>query len=222
MATKVQESLFYKVCDAFIAEYPMLKQGIFGGAKEADYKLIPFSSRVLSGYFKKHNNDQGNLQHGLDALAHMTFDFIRLQSRFQKTRKYHNDSNSNFIKEFYYNLHRMEGYYLDGLLLSYALWPNHLRIYYFYIKEFLTQLNKTVEIFEIGTGHGLMALTALEDLPDAKYSGIDLSPYSISYARDLLIKNDICQDQITLNLADGCIDNFLYDLDKPESGGHAA
>jgi 2-polyprenyl-3-methyl-5-hydroxy-6-metoxy-1,4-benzoquinol methylase len=85
----------------------------------------------------------------------------------------------------------MEGYYLDGLLLTYAFWINHAALYRCFVRTFLPRLPREARVLEIGVGHGLMALTLLRELPAARYEGLDISPFSLAYAARLLAANGI-------------------------------
>jgi len=96
----------------------------------------------------------------------------------------------------------MEGYYLDGLLLSYAFWRNHARMLRFFEDDFLAVLPRRAQLGEIGAGHGLMALRALARLPSAEYDGFDLSPFAITYAQSLLAANGVGAGRARLSCAD--------------------
>lgn len=68
--------------------------------------------------------------------------------------------------------------YMSGLLLSQALWPNHLAICDFYTRRFLAHVQPTSQHLEIGPGHGLLLFLAAERSP-REIAGWDISPTSL-------------------------------------------
>jgi SAM-dependent methyltransferase len=181
-----------------VAEHPVIRGGILGCE---DSELVPVAERVLD-IFRSRGGGNDALARGLEALAWVTFDFLRLQSRFARTGRYRNSDNGKLRQELYENAERMEGYYLDGLHLSYAFWPNHVRVFRFLETELLTQLDSTSAVFEIGVGHGLMATAALLRVPGSHYTGLDVSPFALARARELAAKNHIDGDRLQLVLTD--------------------
>lgn len=189
---------FAEVRARLVATHPVIRGGILGCE---DAELVAVAERVLD-IFRSRGEGDDALVRGLDALARMTFDFLRLQSRFIRTGRYRNADNEMLRQELYENAERMEGYYLDGLHLSYAFWPNHVRMLRFFEAELLAQLHPASALFEIGVGHGLMATLALLRAPESRYTGIDLSPFALARIRELAARNHIDGERLQLALAD--------------------
>jgi 2-polyprenyl-3-methyl-5-hydroxy-6-metoxy-1,4-benzoquinol methylase len=59
------------------------------------------------------------------------------------------------------------GRYMDGLLLSQVLWPNHLKIFDFYRHRFLAEVAPGKRHLEVGPGHGLLLHEAARMLSGA-------------------------------------------------------
>jgi 2-polyprenyl-3-methyl-5-hydroxy-6-metoxy-1,4-benzoquinol methylase len=146
---------------------------------------------VLGFLVRKCEAEGRSVDAALEALARMSFDFLRLQPRFMKTGRYRSAASGPLKERIYGQKEVMEGYYLDGLLLTYAFWVNHAALYRFFARTFLPRLAPEARVLEIGVGHGLMALTLLRELPQARYEGVDISPFSLSYAARLLSSNDV-------------------------------
>jgi len=121
----------------------------------------------------------------LESFAVLSFDFLRLQARFNKTGQYALASAEGLSENLYSDGEEMLGRYIDGLLLSYAMWPNHARILDFF-RQTVAQIPAGSKVREIGVGHGLMATMLHREVPEVEYVGIDLSPHTIAYCRQAL------------------------------------
>jgi 2-polyprenyl-3-methyl-5-hydroxy-6-metoxy-1,4-benzoquinol methylase len=193
--------------------FPIVASGLLD---PSDSDLGPYASRVLDYYFRKNGEDSFNS--ALDGLAKLSIDFIRLHARFVRTRTYRATSSAHFSAELYSQPAKMKEY-LDGLLLSYALWPNHTLIYRFFDEAFVQSVSETATVVEIGVGHGLMAATVLGRSSNIRYTGFDLSDSSLEYTRAMLQSNGVSQLRYSLHNADAtaAISNHL-----PESLGPRA
>jgi len=185
-----------------IQHYPLITNGLLFNDPTIDVRCRQNAVKVLDYYLRKTQYSAESLPRGLTAFGRVTFDFIKLQARFLKKGHYHHQNAAELIEQLYLNPENMKGYYLDGLLLSYAFWPNHAHLMRLFIENFLTTLSNNSCIGEVGTGHGLMALLTLLHLPTAHYLGIDVSPFALEYATELLIKNGIQTPCFNLQLGD--------------------
>jgi SAM-dependent methyltransferase len=84
-------------------------------------------------------------------------------------------------------------------LLTYAFWLNRARLYRFFVEDFLAALPSDARIGELGTGPGLLGLTALRRLPEARYDGLDASASSLTYAEGLLRANGVTAGRARLH-----------------------
>ena len=87
----------------------------------------------------------------------------------------------------YQDRRRMTSYML-GLALSYFLWGHHFEILSYY-RESLSEVAVRSRCLEIGSGHGLLAATLLEQRPDWRTLDIlDISPASLAMTRSILTR----------------------------------
>jgi 2-polyprenyl-3-methyl-5-hydroxy-6-metoxy-1,4-benzoquinol methylase len=106
------------------------------------------------------------------------------------------------VDELYNDPSKMKGYYLDGLALTYALWPNHARMIEFMSLEFLPKLRPGDRVVEVGPGHGLLSALMFDAQPDLHYTGVDISPSSLEYAAAALEQTGVDPARLTMVHAD--------------------
>jgi ubiquinone/menaquinone biosynthesis C-methylase UbiE len=182
----------------FRKRYPEIAGGLLFAVHDRDPDLEDYAESVLGVLVRKCEADGRSLDDALEALARMSFEFLRLQPRFMKTGRYRAKSAASVREGIYAQKEVMEGYYLDGLLLTYAFWINHTELYRYFVRTFLPRLPGPARVLEIGVGHGLMALTVLRELPASRYEGLDISPFSLSYAARLLAANGVDPGRVSL------------------------
>ena len=192
MPCSATDTAYDEAADWLSANFPECSSGLlFNAGAEERRALLPVGRRVLDCFLHKIGHQRSRLHQGLEALAEVSFDFLLRQARFRKTGSYEPRTAARVIREIYHNREKMEGSYLDGLLLTYAFWPNHARMLHCYVALLGSGQPSGPAVLEIGLGHGLMALTALVLLRSARYTAVDVSPHSLTYAYDLLEKNGI-------------------------------
>ncbi|HEX3942645.1 MAG TPA: class I SAM-dependent methyltransferase [Rhizomicrobium sp.] len=104
---------------------------------------------------------------------------------FRRHNAYRLSSFSDALRECYSNAPFMERY-MNGLLLSYAIWNNHAHAIAAYVLEYLPSLRPTTDLLEIGPGHGLLLFFAASSGFEGSVSGWDVSPTSIAQTRHTL------------------------------------
>lgn len=172
-----------EVCSRVGAQYPMIAGGLIDKLIAEDDPLWAYSEKAL-GYLQARYAD--GLDEVLEAFAIVSMDFLRLQARFLQTKQYARTQSAELVSELYNDDEKMSGYYLDGLAMTYVLWPNHVRMIAFFSEHFLPRLAPGAQLVEVGVGHGLMAALAFEAVPDLRYVGVDISPSSLAYAASSL------------------------------------
>src|ERR1700687_2991072 len=84
----------------------------------------------------------------------LSLEFLKLQRELEKSGRYLLATEREARERAYHNEGVYGGYYLSGLLLSEALWPNHHRLYEAFSKTFLPLLPDNGKIIEVGVGTG--------------------------------------------------------------------
>lgn len=135
-------------------------------------------------------------------LIEYTVTTIKEQVRFLHSGSYGHDDFDAVLAQVYSNPEVMKGFYLDGLLLSYAFWPSQLDLYRFFQGQFLPRLPQQGLGAEVGFGHGLYLLDVLTAQPGLRAQGFDISEHSLSYAARLLRQEGIAAERFQLGLAD--------------------
>jgi 2-polyprenyl-3-methyl-5-hydroxy-6-metoxy-1,4-benzoquinol methylase len=186
----------------FRSHYPQIAGGLLFSVADRDPDLDRHAEAVLGFLARKREAEGGSMDGALEGVARMSFDFLRLQPRFMKTGRYRAARSEPVRERIYARQEVMEGYYLDGLLLTYAFWVNHAALYRYFVRTFLPRLPRAPRVLEIGVGHGLMALTLLRELPEALYQGVDISPFSLDYAARLLSANGVDLSRASLREED--------------------
>lgn len=74
--------------------------------------------------------------------------------------------------------------YMYGLALTAFLWPNHLRLYEFFVRTFPRAMGG--RYLEVGPGHGYYLRRAAELGRFDELVGVDISPTSVALTRDIL------------------------------------
>jgi 2-polyprenyl-3-methyl-5-hydroxy-6-metoxy-1,4-benzoquinol methylase len=175
-------------------EYPLIARNLSPDGLSDEPLALTAAQSALDYAAKRCRNDPDALAQALDSFAEISFDFLRRQARFMKTGKYALTSADGLADDLYRNEDLMRGHYLDGLLMTYALWPNHARFLEFLDSAVCSQLGDTDHIVEVGVGHGLMATRMLQ-AARTSYTGIDLSPHAIAYCIDAFGATGISEDR---------------------------
>ncbi len=155
-----------------------------------------------------------DMNNGLEAFIQISHEFILLQSRFLKSKRYSSTNFSSVNHKIYQNEDYMKSIYLDGLLLTYVLWLNHKKVYDYFL-EFLNAQNlKSIHsCVEFGVGHGLMTYSLLKRFPNINYTGIDISTASLKFAQQrisAIFPNSI----LSFSRADATSKNLIKSLNK--------
>lgn len=177
-------------------DYPLL----FSDELTKFYQKTDYADRanhVLSIY-KNYISDKHWLS-GIQHFAQVSYDFIYSQSQFIRQGHYTKNSENVLKNELYNSREKMLGYYLQGLFLTYALWPNHVKMYDYYLNEFITVCKEGDRVFELGVGHGLMAHTLLNAQKSIHYTGVDISEHALHFTGNLLKRALIPYSQYQLH-----------------------
>jgi 2-polyprenyl-3-methyl-5-hydroxy-6-metoxy-1,4-benzoquinol methylase len=180
-------------------DFPMLARGLLANQLTADDPLWQWAALATEHVLRITGHDDRRISECAEAFVVTSLDFLRLQARFMKTGRYsHADASESL--GLYSDAERMTEY-LDGLALTYAMWPNHTRMLRFFVTEFVPLVPRAARILEIGPGHGLLASVLLRQREDVQYVGVDISPRSISYSAAAFAAAGIAEGRYDLVVA---------------------
>jgi 2-polyprenyl-3-methyl-5-hydroxy-6-metoxy-1,4-benzoquinol methylase len=181
-------------------EFPVLANGLLANQLADDDPLWEWAALAAEHVLRITGNDDRRISECTEAFVVTSLDFLRLQARFMKTGRYAHSSASE-TSALYADSGRMTEY-LDGLALTYAMWPNHTRMLSFYGSQFVPSIPPRGRVLEIGPGHGLFASVLLERRADVRYVGVDISARSVSYTAAAFAASGIAADRYELIVAD--------------------
>lgn len=138
---------------------------------------------TLSNYIEYSLAKMDSLEKVADAYLTIVKDTFREQLFFQRHGRYRYSTFSEVSESVYYNHDYMRNY-MYGLALTSYLWPNHLRMKR-YFEESIQGIGGD-KYLEIGPGHGLFFITAMQKKSFQSYLGLDLSPTSARMTREIV------------------------------------
>ena len=138
----------------------------------------------------------------IDSLIEYTYANLKEQARFMQTQAYAFSDFEDMIKEVYDNPDIMGRFYLEGLLLTHAYWPIHFDLHGVFEEHFLPSVPDRGVGCEFGFGPGLYLLEVLRRYPNTRTYSLDVSQFSIDYARKLLTVGGIDDSRYTLGHGD--------------------
>jgi SAM-dependent methyltransferase len=137
------------------------------------------ASRLSSLY----GNNQQWVPQVVRSYVMLSLEFLNLQRRLEESGRYLLSSEREALEQVYQNKDVFGAYYLSGLLLSEALWPNHHKLGCAFTDSFLTLLSSKSKVLEVGVGTGFHLYHLKNRRPDIAYEGVDISDYAIEFAR---------------------------------------
>ncbi len=181
------------IAAAITERYPIIQNGLLPQWQKPGDPEWDAAQWALK-YVLNSVEDREGIDQAVDSFAQTSIDFLRLQARFRQTRKYARTSTEGLVDELYSDPEEMQGHYLDGLAMTYAMWPNHAKLLDFYRREFVASLPDEPVSMEIGPGHGLLGFTLLSDRPAARYVGVDISEPALAFIGDAFAANGMDAD----------------------------
>lgn len=110
-------------------------------------------------------------------------DTLREQFYFQRHKRYRYSTFAEVADAVYFDDDYMSKY-MHGLAITAWLWPNHRDMHRYFAKSIPTA--KAGTYLEVGPGHGVYMMTAMNLSRYARFEGIDLSPTSVEMTTALL------------------------------------
>ena len=152
--------------------------------EQPDYDRA-FLAQICRLAFEKCGNDVGNYRKALADFVHLSEEFVRLQIELDRDGKYKYSSFEEVRAIVYDNPEVMEGRYLNGLLISQALWMNHRKIYSYFVDDFCSNNPPAGKVLEVPTGSGVYVTEFARLNPGWEARGVDLSRSSVEFTREI-------------------------------------
>lgn len=183
--------------DPFRARYPVFTAVVAGVLARSPFQakaVVPFLTAQDDEFWSRAERAMARLDVVLraagidagkvaDAYLGMCKEMLAEQIKFAKTGRYSMPSAAEAYDRVYADRSVMEPY-MVGLALSQFLWPNHYRIYDMFVR-LTAALPAPRHYLEIGAGHGLFLLQALDAFAETAATVIDLSPVSARLCGDV-------------------------------------
>ena len=189
-------------------DYPVLANGLLANQLADDDPLWEWAVVAAEHVLQTTGTDDRRISECAEAFVVTSLDFLRLQARFLKTGAYARSS-AAATSTLYSDGDRMTEY-LDGLALSYAMWPNHTRMLQSFATDFVPVVPVGGRVLEIGPGHGLLASVLLTRRDDVHYTGIDISARSIAYSAAAFAATGIAPDRYDLVVGDASMPDARF------------
>lgn len=114
-------------------------------------------------------------------------DTLREQFYFQRHKRYRYSTFAEVADSVYFDNDYMSKY-MHGLAITAWLWPNHREMHRYFARKIPTTEKGTY--LEVGPGHGVYMMTAMNLSAYDRFEGIDLSPTSVEMTRALLASHE--------------------------------
>lgn len=199
-------------CQKQREQYPRTADAIESYVEAADFMVTSIAQVIREGdlFWKMAEEVLGLLEEmsgpnyavRRESLVRYTYEYLKAQVAYTKRGSYAADSFNDVNERVYANAEVMDGFYLDGLLLTQAFWPGHLRMNLFYQESFLKRLKPDVRFCEVGVGQGWFFTQALSARPQSHGTGLDISPFSLNYTAALAHAREIDPARFELRTGD--------------------
>ncbi len=188
-----------EIAQIISGHYPIIQQGLLPNWIEQGTSEWAAAEEALAYVFHTvPDPGTAGLEQIIDAFAQTSIDFLRLQARFRITGEYARSSADGLVDELYGSEEEMSGHYLHGLAMTYAMWPNHARLFDFYTSVFVHELDASPRVLEIGPGHGLLGHALLSRRPEADYTAIDISAPALKFVERAFSATEVASSRVAL------------------------
>lgn len=182
----------------------------------------------LETYLSFSKSQGQSVSYLVDCYLMMVMDVLKEQIYFQKHKKYRYSTLDEVAGSVYHDPNYMTKY-MYGVAISCFMWPNHLEMLRFFKKT--VPKDKSGTYLEVGPGHGLYFMSAMESCKFNKYMGIDISETSIGITKSIVeyfqpqqkgkysleLKDFLDADQLKSNTYDAVVTGeVLEHVEEPE------
>ena len=213
-----------------VAAQRFFESGILRLLESYGEDYLRFVDEHAGFVFHRKPQHEAEIEKAVKAYTHYSMEYLYLQYQLEASEeaRYQCASFEDGRREVYDNPAVMEGYYLDGLYLSLALWPNHYRMLRYFLDQFISWLPQKGHFLELPVGSGSYSAYGLLGKPGWTGLGVDISASAIEYSRQVMsywgltnrLGVEFGEGQKTLPWADGSFDavitgELLEHLDDP-------
>lgn len=164
-----------------------------------------FGERICNTVLEISSNDWEVYFERVDKLVDLSFEFLKLQVKLEKTGKYLYSSFKEVEENLYSKNDSHEGHgpdYLWGLYFSEIFWKIHYNFTKFFLQNFAMDVKNEGIVLEIPTGSGFFLCEFLKINSCWKGIGVDLADSSISISEEILRTNHVSKDSYELKKLD--------------------
>lgn len=193
---------FTDLVDRICQRSPFQKKRLSAYLTTKDAAFFEEADRFTERYGSFLESRGISIDDAVDAYLKMCSDMLRCQVDFMRTGSYPTTSGEQARAMVYENTEQMLPY-MVGLGISQFLWSTHYRIYSFFGAVLGERAADTRSYLEIGPGHGLLLVRALELLNASERNvAIDISKTSLDLARAILRHSLPACDNVEFVLGD--------------------
>ena len=148
------------------------------------------------------------------AYVMLSHEFQKLQIKLEETGRYLLSTERETFEQVYSQSDVLGGYYLPGLLLTQALWPNHFGMAKAFEEFYLPALPSGARVLEVGVGTGFHLRSMIDHGSLGHYDGVDISPFALDFAKKYALDDDAaCSTSFVLqNATEGlAFDDATFD-----------
>jgi 2-polyprenyl-3-methyl-5-hydroxy-6-metoxy-1,4-benzoquinol methylase len=167
---------------AVTAQWPQHRDALHRSFKSASPEMLGHADFIADLVLRL---AEGGLERKIAGYRWLCEMILEEELDFRRSGHYRHATQAEVNERLYQDAALME-LYLDGLLLSQALWSNHVATSHFFARAFLPRLAPKARALEIGPGHGLLLTLVAQSVADGHVEGWDLSPTSIGYTGQCL------------------------------------
>lgn len=170
---------------------------------DSDYDY-EFGERICNIALEISSNNWETYFKRVDKLVDLSFEFLKLQVKLEKTGKYLYSSFKEVEENLYSknDSHEHGPDYLWGLYFSEIFWKIHYNFTKFFLQNFVKDVKNEGAVLEVPTGSGFFLCEFLKINSQWKGTGVDLADSSISISEEILKKNHVSENSYKLIKSD--------------------
>ncbi len=126
------------------------------------------------------------IDYGIDCYLKLCAQMVFERLEFMRSGKYASSSFADVEKQIYLNPEMFE-YHMHGLVFAQFLWPEQFTRFKFFSNNIGKELKSGSRYLEIGGGHALYILEAMNQAPEnVSFQLVDISPSSMELAKGIM------------------------------------